>query len=66
MNKIKPNMVDRFIGYFSPKAAVNRLKARSVLALSGSYNAGSKSRAALKNWNPMSGDANDDTDDSRL
>lgn len=60
MDKIKLNLVDRFVNYFSPVSAVNRLKARSVLALHNAYNAGSKSRPALRNWNPVSGDANND------
>ena len=54
------NLIDRAIGIFSPEAAVNRLKHRATLALSGSYNSGSLRRQALSNWNPGSGDANSD------
>lgn len=61
MDKPKLNIIDRAIGFFSPESAVNRFKARAVLALSGSYTGGSLSRPALKNWNPYSGDANADT-----
>lgn len=61
MDKPKLNIIDRAIGFFSPGSAVNRFKARAVLALSGSYTGGSLSRPALKNWNPYSGDANADT-----
>lgn len=57
---IELNIVDKLVGYFSPAAAVNRIKARHVMALSGAYNAGSRSRPALRNWNPLAGDANDD------
>jgi lambda family phage portal protein len=61
MDKPKLNIIDRAIGFFNPESAVNRLKHRAALALSGSYNAGSMSRPALKNWNPHAGDANADT-----
>ncbi len=55
------NILDKAIAVIAPTAAVNRLKARTALALAGSYNGGSRSRSALRNWNPFSGDANDDT-----
>ncbi len=61
MEKVKLNIIDRAIAVFSPERAVNRLKHRTTLALSGSYNAGSMSRPALRNWNPYAGDANTDT-----
>jgi len=61
MKKPELNLLDKAIAVISPAAAVNRLKARTALALAGSYNGGSRSRPALRNWNPYSGDANDDT-----
>jgi len=60
MERPKLNLIDRAIGYFSPKAATERLKYRSALALAGGYNGGSTSRQALRNWNPYAGDANSD------
>lgn len=62
MKKVQMNLIDKAIGVFSPKAALNRLHQRAALALvGGSYNGGSMSRAALRNWNPYAGDANADT-----
>lgn len=61
MGKPKLNIVDRAIGFFNPEAALNRLKNRAALALAGSYSGGSLNRPALKNWNPLPGDANSDT-----
>lgn len=61
MKKPQPNLVDRAIGYFSPRLAAERYKYRSAMAIAGGgYNAGSTSRQALRNWNPYAGDANSD------
>ena len=60
-NMIKPNIIDKAIGIFSPKAAIRRLQERQALALIGGYNGASLRRPALQNWNPYSGDANSDT-----
>ncbi len=43
------------------KKALRKLKSNVTTALAGSYNGGSRKRPALRNWNPYSGDANDDT-----
>lgn len=61
MDKPKLNLFDRALGYFRPDLAVDRYKSRAALALIGSYNGGSLSRPALKNFRPYSGDANADT-----
>lgn len=61
MNKVKLNVIDKMIGIFSPKMAIDRLRYRATLALAGSYNGGSLRRAALRNYNPYAGDANEDT-----
>ena len=60
----KQNLIDKAIGIFSPKAALNRLKQREALALlggGGSYNGAARRRTSMQNWNPYSGDANVDT-----
>ena len=57
----KMNLLDKAISYISPKAAKNRLMQREALALLGGYNGASRSRQALRNWNPYAGDANSDT-----
>lgn len=62
MKKVELNLIDKAIGVFSPKTALNRLRQRATLALvGGSHHGSSMSRAALRNWNPYSGDANADT-----
>lgn len=61
MKKPQLNIIDRTIAFFSPESAVNRLKHRTALALSGGYNGASLSRQALRNWNPYAGDANTDS-----
>ena len=58
---IKPNIIDKAIGIFSPKAAIRRLQERQALALIGGYNGASLRRPALQNWNPSAGDATSDT-----
>jgi lambda family phage portal protein len=62
-NKAKKTLPDRVIEYFSPQLAAQRYKARFIIGAyeKGGYNGASKSRAAIGNYNPASGDANDDT-----
>lgn len=60
MRQPEPNLIDKVVGYFSPKAALNRLRNRTALALAGGYNGGSLNRVALRNYNPGVGDANSD------
>lgn len=59
--KVEQNLLDRAIAVVAPGWAVNRVKARTVLALSGGYFGGSRrNRAALSNWNPGASDADGD------
>lgn len=59
----KINIVDSVVGFFNPEAGIKRLRARMMLgAFNGSaYNGASRSRAAIGSYNPIDGDANDDT-----
>lgn len=60
--KEKPalNLVERAISSVSPKWGFKRLQYKSAMALMGGYNGASKTRSALRNWNPSITDANDD------
>ncbi len=55
------NVFERALASVSPSWAVERLKAKTVLALAGGYNGGSRSRTALRNFNPPAADADGDT-----
>ncbi|SFI31299.1 phage portal protein [Nitrosomonas sp. Nm34] len=59
-NLPKMNFLDRAIAVIAPGTALNRIRNRTALALSGSYTGGSRSRASMRNWNPYAGDANSD------
>lgn len=57
----KPNLLDRVIEAVAPRMALQRLRARGALALSGGYFGGAaRGRAALSNWNPGVADADGD------
>ncbi|MGB0972822.1 MAG: phage portal protein, partial [Mycobacterium sp.] len=56
-----PTIADRFINWFDPVAGTKRAHARALQALSGAYVGASRSRRALKAWNPLAGDADADS-----
>lgn len=61
LSSVKPNMVDRVVGYFSPESGVKRHRARQMMALSGGYASNTKSRKSLGNWSTSVGaDADSD------
>ena len=57
-----PTVVDRMVGVFSPKAELNRLKARAALRFfgPGGYTGASKTRPSLKEYNPRARSADED------
>ena len=58
------NLSDRIVEYFSPQTAVKRYKARALIGAyekTGGYIGASRTRAAMGNYNPFSGDVSDDT-----
>ena len=60
-NTNRPNLLDRVVGYISPRSAVDRLRARSEFSASiGGYEGGRSSRRALKEFKPQGGSANAD------
>lgn len=61
MPKITPNLLDRAIATFAPGWALNRVRARGMMALAGGYLGGGKGRRpALSGWNPGAADADSD------
>lgn len=56
----RPTLLDRAIGYFSPIAAAHRYRARMFMAAATSWTSASRTRPALKNWNPLQRDADSD------
>lgn len=58
--EIKPNLIDKAIGVFSPKTELRRLQSRYALAVMGGYSGASKSRPALSGYNPYPGSAESD------
>lgn len=70
MSKTKPapslgitlgNVLDRAIGVVAPKVALQRMQARGMMAVAGSYHGGKMDRSATRNWRPGAGSANADT-----
>jgi len=56
----KQNLIDKFVGIFSPVRAVKRARARMALEIINSYDGASKTRRALKQWQTMGNDADSD------
>lgn len=56
-----PSLLDRVVGYLSPAAGLDRLRARTQLAMSGGYNGGQRSRRPTKRWRPLDRSADADT-----
>ena len=57
----KPTVLDRLVGYFSPGAAVARLRDRTMLtSLSGGFKGGKTDRRATRNWRPGGNSADAD------
>lgn len=57
---VRPNPLDRAIGYFFPAAGARRLRSRMVLAIANAYEGASKTRRALKEWSTFGNDADTD------
>ncbi len=55
---IKPNWIDRAVGYFAPVFGARRMQARAAMALSG-YIGARWDRRATKEWYVPSGTADD-------
>ncbi|MGE4085976.1 MAG: phage portal protein [Vicinamibacterales bacterium] len=60
---VKPNLADRVVGWLSPVAGVERLRARGAMTALGGYNAGARSRRQTERWRPAGGSADTDTVD---
>lgn len=59
-----PTLIDRLVGYVSPKAALNRLSFRAALSFydgTTGYVVGGSPRRAMRGWNPLAKSADDDS-----
>jgi lambda family phage portal protein len=56
-----PNWLDRLVGYFAPAWAAQRMRARMVMAIAGSWTGASYTRRSLKDWFVMPASADEDT-----
>lgn len=61
MSKLTLNALERAVASISPAWGLRRLRNKTALALAGGYDGASKKRAALRDWNPVATDADDDT-----
>lgn len=61
MSKIELNLIERALAGVSPSWGVRRLQYKGAMALLGSYNGASLSRAGLRGWRPVPTDANDNS-----
>src|SRR4030067_524701 len=58
--EIKENFIDKTIKYFSPVSAQRRMRARTILALSGAYIGARTDRRQTVQWRTSRGDADKD------
>lgn len=59
----QPNLIDRVVGYVSPKTALDRLRFRAALSFydaTGGYVVGGSVRRSMRGWNPTARSADDD------
>ncbi len=47
---VRPNWLDRVVGYVNPVAGRERLRARMMMAVAGGYTGGSRTRRATSEW----------------
>lgn len=59
---VKPTITDRVVSWFDPKAGLERMRARTFLALadSGGYAGGRRDKRSTKRWRPWGGSADAD------
>jgi lambda family phage portal protein len=58
--EVNKNLLDRAIEAISPSWGMQRAHARTMLALSGTFVGGSRSRPSMANYNPLAGDPDDE------
>lgn len=57
---VKGNLIDRAVEFFDPVRGAQRLRARAMMAVAGSWLGGRSDRRATKNWTPKNGSADAD------
>ena len=58
--QVKGNFIEKTLAAFAPSWAARRMKARTFMAITGSYIGGSKIRRQTKQWTTIAGDADSD------
>lgn len=61
MKDLKPNVIDRLVEYIDPIKGRERMKARAMMSLAGSYIGAQYGRRATSAWQTGSGSADQDT-----
>jgi lambda family phage portal protein len=56
-----PTLLDRLVGYFSPRAELERRAVRAMIGFGGAYKSTRGDRTVLQGWNPHYGSANADS-----
>lgn len=63
--EVRETLADRVVGYFSPTAHLDRMRARvsmeAATGIGGGYTGGKRDRRQTRNWRPAEGSANADT-----
>jgi len=57
---ITPNLADKVVNYFSPQKALDRMRARTHMAIIGQYVGASKSKRSLMQWRATAGSPDSD------
>lgn len=58
--QVRPTMIDRAIGYFSPESGLARYRARVQMAVAGQWLGGRTDRRETAGWLPFAGSADSD------
>ncbi len=58
--EVKWTLADRLTEWLNPKAGLERLKGRAMMASVGGYEGGKRDRRATRNWRPSQRSANED------
>ena len=50
MNRVRLNLIDKAVSWLSPQAGLDRLRARTALAVAGGYVGGRRDRPSMQRW----------------
>lgn len=60
-----PNLVDRLVTFFAPRAGLDRMRARATMAMVGTWTGGSLARRGTQTWFTTQGSADADLEGDR-